>query len=119
MSMCPERFFEATKKYEHLYGKELLKTFSNDLSLWTQNKKKILLVGYAQQIEWFKRNLTSNQSITIVEKITSPKIADNIPPPIENRHRTLIHPRGQNQIFDLVLNGQDLIICELTANGQN
>jgi len=110
---------EAAKKYGHLNGKELLQTFSNDLSLWTQNKKKVFLVGYAQQIEWLERNLLPNQSIIIVGKITTPKIADNKPSPMENRQWTPMHPGGRNQIFDLVLNGQDLIICELTANEQN
>ena len=115
----PIRNSEAAKKYEHLNGKELFQTFSNDLSLWTQNKKKVFLVGYAQQIEWFKRNLLPNQSITIVGKITLPKIADNIPRPTENKQQRLINPVRRNQIFDLVLNGQDLIICKLTTNGQN
>jgi hypothetical protein len=115
----PIRNSEAAKKYEYLNGKELFQTFSNDLSLWTQNKKKVFLVGYVHQIEWFKRNLLPNQSIIIVGKITLPKIANNVPFPTANKQQRLMNPVGRNQIFDLVLNGQDLIICKLTVNEQN
>ena len=113
------RNIEAKKKYADLKGKEIFDDFRDDVWQWVGNKSQVFLLLKQRQVGWFQSQFSDTDTLKIMELVELPRFEpgrDEIPPgnrsPIGPRKKRQPFQRsmGPNQIFDLVLDGEPLLL---------
>ena len=129
---------EARTKYSWLEDKELFDAFSQDVWQWAGNNRKVYWIASEQEVENFKQEFPAQDKLTIIAKIELPAArsarADMMIGPREQTRPmegpmtqrkpyagpTLRppEPQGPNRIFDLILDGELLLLVEWTREIQ-
>jgi hypothetical protein len=129
---------EARTKYSGLENQELFDAFSQDVWQWAGKTRKVYWIASAEQVENFKREFPAQDKLITIDKIELPAArlarADM---PIGPREQTRPmegpmtrrrpsagptlrppEPQGPNRIFDLILDGEPLLLVEWTLEIQ-
>ncbi len=129
---------DARTKYSGLEDKELFDAFSQDVWQWAGNNRKVYWIASAQEVENFKQEFPAQDKLITIDKIELPAArlarADM---PIGFREQTRPmegpmmqrkpsagltprppEPQGPNRIFDLILDGEPLLLVEWTREIQ-
>jgi 4-amino-4-deoxy-L-arabinose transferase-like glycosyltransferase len=129
------RSVEALQRYEKLKGKELFNAVSDDLRQWAGNNRKVYVLADEKQIDILETQLMEIDKLVIIEKIElpaagpdrrdlamgfgppgfGPPISPSEDMPPEERGGFMPPPQGPqgpNRIFDLVINGEPLLLVE-------
>ena len=129
---------EARTKYSRLENQELFDAFSQDVWQWAGNNRKVYWVASEEQVENLKQEFSAQDNLTTIEKIELPAArAARTNMPIGPREQTRPmeepmtprkpsagptlrppEPQGPNRIFDLILDGEPLLLVEWTREIQ-
>ena len=113
----------AREKYPDLSKKELFGALSKDLWKWSNNCRRIYLIGKHEQISWLHEQLSENDSLIIIRRIDIPNLNElRFPRPMRKHYHKPIFNRNwresiqkmmrPNQIFDLSVDGKPLFLVE-------
>ena len=125
---------EARTKYSGLENQELFDAFSQDVWQWAGKTRKVYWVASAEQVENFRQEFPTQDKFTTIEKIELPaaRVARTDMPigpgeqtqPVEEpmtqrkpSAKPILRPpepQGPNRIFDLILDGEPLLLVEWT-----
>jgi 4-amino-4-deoxy-L-arabinose transferase-like glycosyltransferase len=129
---------EARTKYSGLENQELLGAFSQDVWRWAGNNRKVYWIASEQEVENFKQEFPAQDKLTTIAKIELPaaRLARTDMPiglreqtrpmeepmtplkPSAGPTRRPPEPQGPNRIFDLILDGEPLLLVEWTREYQ-
>ncbi len=129
---------EARTKYSGLEDKELFDAFSQDVWQWAGNNRKVFWIANEEQVKNFKQEFPVEDNLTTIEKIELPAsrltraampigLREQIRPieepmsprpPVGGLMPHGPEPQGPNRIFDLILDGETLLLVEWTREIQ-
>jgi 4-amino-4-deoxy-L-arabinose transferase-like glycosyltransferase len=129
---------EARTKYSGLENQELFDAFSQDVWQWASKNRKVYWVASEEEVENFKQEFPAQDKLTTIAKIELPAARlTRADMPIGFREQTRPvegpmtqrkpsagptlrppEPQGPNRIFDLILDGEPLLLVEWTREIQ-
>lgn len=121
--MLPKRIRnkQARQRYSKLSKDNMFNAVTEDLWKWSNNSKRIYLLGKEEQILWLHRQLSENDSLITVSRIDIPDLGRLEFPRPKNKQKTkydkdrrenfqkLMMP---NQIYDFFVDGNPLFLVE-------
>jgi hypothetical protein len=123
--MSPKRIrnAQARERYSKLSRDDMFDAVTEDLWKWSNNSKRIYLLGKEEQISWLRRQLSESDSLITVSRIDIPDLGRLEFPSHKNRQKP--KPRFNkdrkenihkimmpNQIYDFLVDGNPLFLVE-------
>ena len=117
------RNVQAHEKYSKLSEDNMFDAVTEDLWKWSNNSKRIYLLGKEEQISWLHRQISESDSLITVSRIDipdlgrlefpGPKNKQKQKPKFDKDRRENIHKiMMPNQIYDFFVDGNPLFLVE-------
>jgi len=123
--MPPKRIrnVQAREKYSKLSKDNMFDAVIEDLWKWSNNSKRIYLLGKEEQISWLQKQLSESDSLITINRIDIPDLGSlefprpknrqkQNPPFAKDRREIFYKIMMPNQIYDFFIDGNPLVLVE-------
>lgn len=117
------RNVKARERYSKLSKDDVFDAVREDISRWSNNRKRIYLLGKEEQISGLRKQLSKNDSLITVRRIDIPDLGRLEAPGLKTKHnqKPILNKNRRenfqkmmmpNQIYDFSIDGKPLFLVE-------